>query len=261
MEKIKNLRQKLIPIAVLTFLTALLSLLPAQYGQKLFANTERVKAGVVSTDDSGIINAGIIRFGDQTCEVRVLGGRFKGQTARAANHLNGSLEHDKVFEPGDKALIVIDYSDEGEITFVNMVDHYRLDYTFILVLIFIVSLATFAGLNGIKALLSFFFTVLTVWKILLPTFLSGGNPIILGAVITLFLTTVIIGMVYGVDRRSLAAVGGSVAGSLVTGVTAIIFVRLFKIHGAVMPYSEQLLYSGYTHLNLTEIFIAGIFIA
>ncbi len=35
---------------------------------------------------------------------------------------------------------------------------------------------------------------------------------------------------------------------------------LFKIHGAVMSYSESLLYAGFQHLNLTQIFMASIFL-
>lgn len=35
---------------------------------------------------------------------------------------------------------------------------------------------------------------------------------------------------------------------------------MFKIHGAVMSYSESLLYAGYQSLDLTQIFMASIFI-
>ena len=45
-----------------------------------------------------------------------------------------------------------------------------------------------------------------------------------------------------------------------TAVMGTVFSSLFKIHGAIMPYSESLLYSGYADLNLTKIFMASIFI-
>lgn len=47
---------------------------------------------------------------------------------------------------------------------------------------------------------------------------------------------------------------------ITTCILGIVFTRLFKIHGAVMANSESLLYSGYEYLNLTEIFMASIFI-
>ena len=48
---------------------------------------------------------------------------------------------------------------------------------------------------------------------------------------------------------------------MVTALIAYYFVGEFKIHGAVLHYSESLLYSGYASINLTQIFIASIFIA
>lgn len=42
---------------------------------------------------------------------------------------------------------------------------------------------------------------------------------------------------------------------------AVWFVHLFRLHGAVRPFAETLLYSGYYNLNLTDMFIASIFIA
>lgn len=82
----------------------------------------------------------------------------------------------------------------------------------------------------------------------------------MGMIITGILTVVIISLVYGFERRTVAAVSGAMAGLIVTAVFGVIFTDVFKIHGAIMPYSESLLYSGYADLNLTKIFMASIFI-
>ena len=111
-----------------------------------------------------------------------------------------------------------------------------------------------------RAIASFVLTVLTLWKVLVPLYLNGFNPIWVGLVITLFLTVLIIALVYGFDRRCAAAVSGACLGVLVTCVLGIAFTNLFQIHGAVMAYSESLLYAGYQNLNLTQIFMASIFI-
>ena len=66
----------------------------------------------------------------------------------------------------------------------------------------------------------------------------------------------IISLVYGYDRRFIAATLGVMLGVITTCVLGIVFTKLFKIHGAVMSNSESLLYSGYEYLNLTSIFIA-----
>jgi uncharacterized membrane protein len=97
--------------------------------------------------------------------------------------------------------------------------------------------------------------------VLIPAFLLGYNPLLVGIIVTTLLTIGIITLVYGLDKRSLAAASGSVLGTLLTAVLSFFLVGAFKIHGAVMPYSESLLYSGFSTLDLTSIFTASIFIA
>jgi uncharacterized membrane protein len=141
-----------------------------------------------------------------------------------------------------------------------MIDHYRIDKIYILGSCFILLLVVFAGKTGIRAILSFGITVLMIWKILIPSYLKGVNPVYIGLVITIVLTVVIITLVYGMNKKALSAILGSGLGVLVTCILGVIFTNHFKIHGAVMSGSESLLYSGYQHLELTKIFMASIFI-
>ncbi len=65
----------------------------------------------------------------------------------------------------------------------------------------ILLLAAFAGRTGLRAVLSFALTVLMIWKVLVPQYLRGWNPVWVGLAITLALTVLIIALVYGFDRR------------------------------------------------------------
>jgi len=67
--------------------------------------------------------------------------------------------------------------------------------------------------------------------------------------------------VANLSRKALVAFLGSFSGILLTCIIAIIFGGTFRIHGAIVPFSETLLYSGYPNLDITRIFIAGIFLA
>ncbi len=253
-------KQNTIPITISLIFIIILIFLPTQFPEKIYPNTERVKAKVLSTDESFLIDNGLIKVGEQICEIEILKGKFKGQKTTGTNRLVGSLEQDKIFGVGDNILVTLDYTDNN-IRLATLVDHYRLDIEILLIFAFILILISFAGIVGIKSILSFIFTVMSIWKILIPLFLKGYNPIIIGIFTTIILTVVIIGLVYGIDRKSLSAILGALSGSIVTCFMALFFVKEFKIHGAVMSYSESLLYSGYESLNLTQIFIASIFIA
>lgn len=248
------------PVWVCVLLILLLALLPTGFeGQEVFRESDIRPALVLSTDESTVIDTGLIRSGEQRCRLEILSGPFRGSRTEGRNMLSGSLEQDKLFSAGDKALVRINYLD-GEILNVSMIDHYRAPWELLLAGLFVLLLIAFAGRTGLRAVLSFVLTVLMIWKVLVPLYLRGWNPVWTGLAITLVLTVLIIALVYGFDRRCAAAVSGSFLGILVTCVMGGAFTTLFQIHGAVMSYSESLLYAGYQHLNLTQIFMASIFI-
>ena len=261
--QIKNLKFSMKnhgPVLFAIILFLVLIFIPTGYeGALVYQNADRVRAEVLSTDESEIVDAGLIRTGEQRCEVRILGGRFEGETVTAVNRLNGSLAQDKMFSEGDIAFVVVSHSGD-QITTVTMTDHFRLDKEVILAGLFLLLLILFAGKTGVRAILSFADTILIMWKILVPCLLKGWNPIWFSLGLVLLMTAVILSLIYGFDRRCLAAVSGAILGIAVTAVLGIVFTDMFKIHGAVMESSESLLYAGYQNLNLTSILMASIFL-
>jgi len=247
---------------VLVLLTVLavigLLLLPTGFETEQFGET--VKVRVLATDDSNIRQNGIIRTGDQGLTVKILSGGQKGRMAEAVNHLYGKLELDKVFATGDTALALLNgYG--GEILKITVVDHWRVGVELLLFLLFAGLLLWYAGAVGARALLSFVFCGLAIWKILLPGALRGWEPVSLSLAVSAGLVVVVICLVSGTDRKSLAAICGALAGIVCTWAMSMIFGPLFSIHGAIKPFSETLLYSGFGNLDLTGIFLGGIFLA
>lgn len=249
-----------ISVFLVTVLVIALIFIPTGFPTNAYPDSVRAAALVLETNDSTLYSTGIVRQGVQTCTLQILNGPFKGQIVEGTNRLMGKMEMDKVFAKGDKAFVVMD-THEGQIQFVNMIDHYRINLELLLFGSFMLLLIGYAGWTGAKALLSFVLTVLMIWKVLIPALLKGWNPIVVSMCVVVLLTLVIILLVGGYNRKSLVAIAGSLAGTLLTCALAVIFAAQFKVHGAIMPFSESLLYSGYDYLNLTDIFIAAIFIA
>ena len=256
----KKILQNNIALIISVIFLLILIFIPTNYKTNAaYSGKEEVKCEVLSVDNSMIRSYGVIQSGEQKCEIKILGGSHKGEIVEGINLLTGSLAEDKIFKAGDKALVMI-ATDDGNIISVSMIDHYRINYEIILVLIFTAVLIVFAGKIGLKSILSFIISILCIWKIIIPGYLDGLNPIWLGIAILIVLTTIIEVFVFGFNKKSFAAIFGSMLGIATTCILGIIFTNLFKIHGAVMPNSEQLLYCGYQHLNLTNIYIATIFI-
>ncbi len=246
---------------LISFITlAILFIMPTGYEDAIiYKDRERAKAEVVETFDEHIITVGIVSRGDQNCLLKILDGKFKGELVEGYNMLTGSLENDKIYKVGDEALVLISQVDD-KIVKVSMVDHERIGIETILLALFAVFLVIVGGKTGMRAIISFAITILTIWKILIPGCLNGHDPVIMGFIITAILTIVIISLVYGFDKMMLSASIGSLTGSFVTMVMALIFTDLFMLQGAILPGSQALLYSGFPNLDLKKLFIASIFI-
>ena len=252
--------KSIMPMLAALVLLAVLLIIPTGFeGSLTYQGAQRVRAEVISTDESDIVDTGLIRTGEQRCEVLLLGGSFEGRTVQAINRLSGSLAQDKLFAVGDVAFVAVSHSGD-EISWVTMTDHYRLDKEALLAGAFLIFLVLFAGKTGIRAILSFVDTILLMWKVLVPCLLRGWNPVWVSLGIVMALTVLVLSLIYGFDRRCLAAVSGAALAIGVTTILGVAFTDLFKIHGAVMESSESLLYAGYQTLDLTRIFMASIFL-
>ena len=250
----------IVPVFLWFVVLIVLLVIPTGYENALsYKNADRVKALVLTTDESSIVDTGLVKSGEQRCIVRIQDGRFEGEEVVAVNRFNGSLAEDKVFSEGDEAFVVVSHAN-GEITTVYMTDHYRIDKELILAGLFLILLLFFARGTGVRAILSFIDTILILWKVLVPCLLKGWNPVWISLLLVLLLTFLVLSLIYGLDRRCLSATLGAGLGILVTAVLGYFFTDMFQIHGAVMESSESLLYAGYQCLDLTKIFIASIFL-
>jgi len=247
-------------ITVLLIFTVIMFVMPTGFEKVVSSDSIRAKALVSETDNSLLNQHGIVKTGAQRLKLEVLDSEFKGRIIETHNHLIGKMEMDKVFSPGDKALVVLNLKN-GDIANTTVIDHYRTNIEIYLFALFFIMVTVVAGKTGLKAMLSFIFTVLYLWKILLPAFLRGWDPILVSLASIMLLTGVIIFSIAGISKQGFSAFLGSMSGIVVTCALSLIFGKYFKIHGAVLPFSEPLLYTGFPFLNLTGIFYSGIFIA
>ncbi len=221
----------------------------------------RAKAEIVSTDDSGIKNYGVLLQGEQYAMVRVLKGPYKGLVAEAHNILYGKADMDKVYRPGDRALVIVYPNPDGSPATLTLMDHWRADMQAGIVLGFFFLLLLFGGWTGLKSFVSFILTGAVIWKLLIPAFLAGIAPVLASLAVVAVLTFFIIFLVAGFSRGGLAAFLGSMGGTAISAITALALAGPYRLNGAVRPFSETLRFGGFEYLNLMQIFLAGTFLA
>lgn len=248
-------------IGVFIVLLALLWWIPTGFQKQIYVNSEGVKAKVVEVNNKGVYSTGMIQQGDQRCTIEILEGEHKGQQVEGMNLLTGKLEFDKMFKPGDEAWVLLELDSSNEVIFANMVDYYRIDQQIFLIGLFVILIIAFSGFTGVRTLLSFSFALFSIVKILIPCLLKGIPPLLVALMVGNLLTVITLLLVAGCNKKAYTAMISSMICSLMTCLLAVVFGDLFKMHGAVMDWSESLLYAGYQHLDLTAIFQAGIYLA
>lgn len=219
------------------------------------------KAVVLSVDNSNLQSFGLVQRGTQLLRVKVLSGRFRGREFDAANELRSQMDLDKLFVPGDKVLVGILNDAEPEVSLITAQDFYRLQPALWLFGIFAVLLLIFGGITGFNALLSFVFSCMVIWQLVIPLALRNYNAIGISLAAVALLTFIIIFLVAGLNRKGIVAFSGSMLGILCCALTGWLFTAWLRINGAVMPYAQALLNSGYEALNLSDIYVGAVFLS
>jgi uncharacterized membrane protein len=254
-------RDRLFVLVSVLFM-ALAVVLPTGFeGRDQSVNSSRVRGRIVDVNNEKVKIIGPVKQGEQQLEVQILSGPFRERVFSTGNNMVGKIELDKLFAEGDTVLVVLSLTQGGEVSYAQVIDHYRTGKTLFLCFVFFCFIILFMGWMGVKIAVSFVFTGVMLVRLLFPAILKGWDPILASLIIVSLLTAVIIFLVGGLTRRGFTAFAGSMGGVLSGAALAYVFTRWFKLHGAVRPFAEALLYSGYAHLNLVHLFIAGIFLA
>lgn len=222
---------------------------------------ESLLARVVAVDNDDVQFAGIVPYGPQHLVVEMLEGPAAGRRLPAGNELRAQLDIDKAFAVGD--VITIAWPKEGARPGDTLVarDHYRLGWGAALFAGFVLLLVAFGGWTGLKAVLSFVFGCLAVWKLLVPLCLAGWNAVWVSFATVAVLTAIILYLVAGPTRKGLAAFLGAVVGIGASLGLAAFFSSVMHVNGATMPCVQALLNTGYENLKIVDIFVGGILLA
>ncbi len=246
-------------ISALLLITAVLCIISSGFEKP--SSASRAAALILETDDAGVRAYGPLLQGEQLAKGRIMSGPFKGMELEGTNFLFGKMDQDKLFSPGDLALAVIDPAESGGVAAVTFQEHYRLRAEILLALAFAALLLLYGGWTGLRTLAAFAFTAVGIWKLLVPAILAGINPLPASLAMTAVLILAIAYAVAGFTRAGSAAVLGSLLGVGASALIGLLMAEPFELNGAVRTFAETLVYSGFDHINLRELFLAGTFLA
>lgn len=177
---------------------------------------------IVDEDVEYVETMGNSKITTQYIKVEIDRGRFKGQSLLVNNIVDETYLYNIIVSEGQEVMVDIEITKDGEFIKAYITEIARDKYIYYLIGAFIVVLVGIGGMKGFKTLLTLSFTVFCILKIFLPRVLAGENPIMLSIALSIIVTLVTIFVVSGFNKKSLAAIIGTIGGVLLAGFITLI---------------------------------------
>jgi uncharacterized membrane protein len=246
-----QLAKRILALVVLIFV----SLSFYVYAEKDLSTYEKAKVlEVFIEDDIADEHVEAVQF----VELKVLTGKYKNQIFNIENVQSGHPVYDIPVKVGDKVLVFIEELEDGTLE-INITDYVRNNYIYILTITYIIILLLIGKYKGLKTIATLIFTMLMIFKVLLPLMLRGFNPVILTIVISATITIVTILIISGFTKKSFTAIVGTLSGVLIAGFLAFIIGTKVKLTGLSSEEAVMLLYIPQSiKFNFRDLLFCGI---
>lgn len=166
----------------------------------------------------------------QKLDVRITRGQQKGQQLTIENGDLPIINLQRYY-PGDRIKIAKSTNSDDGTVFYYVTDYSRRHALMQLFIVFIAVVIAVARWRGIVSLLGMAVSLGIIVWILLPQILSGKDPVM----VTVLCTTLIIPITYtlshGLNRKTIAAMIGTVIAMVCTGILTNLFISMAKLYG------------------------------
>lgn len=232
------------------------------FGADTIEQQDSIKAKVIELIAAEGENTEISGSYNQVVKVEILKGDYKGTILEAENFVNSySPTYDMTLKVGDKVLLFLETNEDGEVTYAYVTGIVRDSYLIVLLLIFIVAVLIIGKWKGLKSIISLAITCFLIIGVLLPLILNGHNPILVSSLtcITIIISTLLI--VSGFNRKTFAAIIGTLSGVLIAGILALTIGSAARITGFGNDETQMLMQISLdVKLNFQGLLFAGIII-
>lgn len=197
---------------------------------------EKAKVLEVISHSSSTIPGSETPSETQTLRIEVLTGKEAGKKA--------TFQNDYIqLTPGDIFFVRHQTNQLDNIDTWSVSDPYRLNTIWLLVLVFVVLIFVFGGVQGVRGLASLFGSFILIFYLLIPGIYAGYNAILISIGVSSLIIVVGSYITHGFNRSTTSAVLGMIITVIVTGIAAYYAVSSAKLTG----YSSE--ESMFLHLN------------
>ncbi len=221
--------------AVVAALVSLLVVAPGTAGSEYSHYRAQVKEAVDSSRSYGGVEQDIV--------AEITHGPYQGQQRVFTNYYQADHPQLHYLQPGMNIILATQYRD-GEIDTVFLQDLQRDRYLLYLAAVFVALLLIVGGGKGVRTLLTLGITGFLIFSVLLPGVLRGRDPVVLSTAVAAVVVVMILVIIGGFNKKSLAAVCGSLGGIFLAGVLALWFGDLLQLTGFTSEDAYSLAFHG-----------------
>ena len=176
--------------------------------------------------------------GEQMMTVAVTTGQYKGETLLVTNTV-GPL-YGRPLAKGDSCTLIISTYAGGDVQ-ATVYEYNRTVPVLIVIALFLIVTVLVGGKTGAKSLVGLIFTVLTVFLLLFPALLKGAPTLPATFLTCVYVAAVSFVLLGGVQKKTVCALLGTVAGMALALIFALIAQGLLRIDGLRSADVEPLL--------------------
>ncbi|MEM1311844.1 MAG: YibE/F family protein [Patescibacteria group bacterium] len=193
-----------------------------------------------------------------TLEVELTEGPSKGQFKEVNFEKVGRIQEGQKIAEGDR-VIVMETSFQDELSYF-VVDKYRLDSIYLIVILTILVTVAVSGWKGINSILGLIISILILLRYLIPNLQIGQNPIVIGLTGSVAIAFASMYLAHGFNRKttvSLIATFLTISIAIMLSVWAVDITYLFGL-GTEEAFYLQANESG--TIDVTGLLLAGIIV-
>ena len=241
--KEKTLRSVIVlSIALVVFIVGCVLAAPAEKDGPApaeYSSYERGKVKMILSDSTTPDPASDGGYrGDQLMIVEVTTGKYAGKELQVYNYV-GPLYGEPLSE-GDGCVVTISTYADG--SFVGTVFEFdRFVPLIIVVALFLLAAVIVGGKTGAKSLIGLLVTLACLFFILIPGLMKGAPTLLLVFGVCAFIAVVTLTILGGIEKKTLCAMLGTIAGTAIALLFALIAQKLTRVDGLRLDDVEPLL--------------------
>jgi len=167
----------------------------------------------------------------QEIQAFIMNGVHKGEEIHLQNQTSFSKAYDLSFNVNDEVFVAItkDTSNSKQVSY-QIIDLKRDKYVAYVTIIFVLLILFIGGFKGLRSLTSVVVNVL-LFSVVIILYLKGWNLILLSIIASLLFILISISLVSGINKKTAAAVIGTMAGTLLSMIITLIVIQFTKAKG------------------------------